>query len=404
MSKQEGKDYLVFETKTILDIRAITTFGLHAKPNTKSPIGYFGTGLKMAIAVLCRLGIPVEVHIGTAQYAFRADPIMFRSKEFQLITMGRKRSLAALWDTHEMPFTTELGKNWKLWMAFRELEANTRDEGGHTYWVNPGAYIHPSLTPTEGRTRIILHSTPELREVFNERHTTFLRGGLVERGSNPEIQIMNGESKYIYYRGMRVLDLEKPSAFTYNILGGPWCDLTEDRTLKYGYMVPVQIAQFLAQSTDKELIHRLLSVNDTHYEHELPIDRVTDPSPEFLDIVKNRVANEKPPKEPKYSSTPSWRYAPLVTSPRISSFIELNTPKVPEVIKYADWHTFDADGQQVPVPQDIADHIDGLMTAIQEEGLDYSTEQVCARLLIEDRARRLNSTDKDAGVKDDYIF
>ena len=30
----------------------------------------------------------------------------------------------------QLPFTTELGKNWEVWQAYRELHSNTLDESG----------------------------------------------------------------------------------------------------------------------------------------------------------------------------------------------------------------------------------------------------------------------------------
>ena len=43
---------IVHENLGLIDPRAFTTRGLNAKPNTKSPIGYFGTGLKKALKLL----------------------------------------------------------------------------------------------------------------------------------------------------------------------------------------------------------------------------------------------------------------------------------------------------------------------------------------------------------------
>jgi len=42
---------IIFHNQGELDIRAVTTFGLSVKKND-NPIGYFGTGLKYAIAAL----------------------------------------------------------------------------------------------------------------------------------------------------------------------------------------------------------------------------------------------------------------------------------------------------------------------------------------------------------------
>jgi hypothetical protein len=52
------------------------------------------------------------------------------------------------------------------------------------------------------------------------------------------------------------------------------------------------------------------------------------------------------------------------------------------------YSTFDKAGNLVPVPRDIADAIDAIIDDIFRNKLDYSTEQIVARAVIEDRARR----------------
>ncbi len=81
--------YVVFKTPTILDIRAITMFGLSAKPNSKNPIGYFGTGLKLAIATLIRHNIPIQIYIGKKHYSFEKRPEEFRDQPFEQVWMKR---------------------------------------------------------------------------------------------------------------------------------------------------------------------------------------------------------------------------------------------------------------------------------------------------------------------------
>ena len=121
---------IIHETIGLIDSRAFTTFGINAKPSTNSPIGYFGTGLKYAIAVLVREGLKVTVWIGTEPHEFYCEPSNFRGKDFSLIRMRRQRGVTRKWMATDLPFTTELGKNWKLWMALRELHSNTLDENG----------------------------------------------------------------------------------------------------------------------------------------------------------------------------------------------------------------------------------------------------------------------------------
>lgn len=310
--------YVIFKTDTTLDIRAITVLGLHAKPNSKSPIGFFGTGLKMAIATLVRHSIPVTIWIGTKCYQFSKKAGTFRDVEYQQIIMRRKNGLSALWAHEDLAYTTQLAKNWELWMAFRELEANTRDEGGTTYL---GSNLQPDMMMVDkvDKTHIIIGPSIDFAAMYEMRNTIFLPDGLTMQGENPSIQIFRKESNYIYYRSMRVMELKKPSIFTYNILETQ--QLTEDRTLKDQWWVPYQIAQFLANSTDTALIHRLLNASSENYEHELPIDTVSSPSTEFVDTVRRRVSR---PTNKVRTGYPS--YTSLAESPRIATFLTKHTP------------------------------------------------------------------------------
>lgn len=83
-------DAVVFETPGLMDIRAFTIMGLNVKPTTKNPIGYFGTGLKYAIAVLVRNGLRVRMYIGQTEYEFYLKTSKFRDQDFDFI-MLRKR-------------------------------------------------------------------------------------------------------------------------------------------------------------------------------------------------------------------------------------------------------------------------------------------------------------------------
>ncbi len=115
---------ITFSNPGKIDIRLITTLGVNVK-ESDNPIGYFGTGLKYAIAVLLREKQKVEIWSGTERIAFEIRPDTVRGKSFGFIWLGTARSP---WQC--LGFTTELGKNWTLENAYRELYSNCMDEGG----------------------------------------------------------------------------------------------------------------------------------------------------------------------------------------------------------------------------------------------------------------------------------
>lgn len=258
--------HIIFETPGTLDLRAIKTFGINSKPHSVNPIGYFGTGLKYAIAVLLRQGLSVKMATGDSVYYFDSREQDFREKSFKFIFMNDE----------QLPFTTELGKNWKLWQAFRELYSNTLDESGEAY--------HDAKLPKRyapNKTYIMITGESFVHE-YDERFMTFLRDGARE-GSG--VQIIDHESPYVFYRGMRVHDLKKPSAVTYNILDS--IELTEDRTAKFNYAIDDHIKTALASHKDEQLLIKALDAPDNAYESSLDFSGMWQtPGEKFTHVAK----------------------------------------------------------------------------------------------------------------------
>ena len=63
---------IIFENDGLIDKRSITTFGISSKENS-SAIGYFGTGLKYAIAILLRENINITIYIGNERLEFTKE-------------------------------------------------------------------------------------------------------------------------------------------------------------------------------------------------------------------------------------------------------------------------------------------------------------------------------------------
>jgi len=274
---------IVHSTPGLLDIRSITTMGLSAKPNSDNPIGMFGTGLKYAIAVLVRHGARPVVWIGKDHYEFFSIEDGFRGKPYQHLTMRLQKFTLTRARNTPLPFTTEYGRNWKVWMAFRELESNTRDEGGITTREAPGY----AFAGVEGMTTIIVDFA-DYEEAWANRDDVFLPGGLSVRQQSEGMQVLDGESSRLYYRGLRAMDLSKPTLRTYNILAG--IELTEDRTFKYEFQVKDVLARHIMQSDDDDLIRAVLKADDKHWEHELPFPQYATPGPAFHRVMADRQA------------------------------------------------------------------------------------------------------------------
>lgn len=230
---------LVFTNPGIIDPIAMLTFGVSAKANDTA-IGMFGTGLKYAIAVLLRNGYQIDIYAGADVYKFTSETMTIRDKEFGLVNMNDR----------SVNFTTDLGKFWEPWMAVRELASNALDEGGE-YFMADGWVKDPT------GTTIVVHG----RDVFNlygELSKVFIKTQPIVKGT--WVNIHAGNSNWIYYRGIRAIQLDKPSLYTYNILSE--MTLTEDRTIKYGWDASAQISYEVNNLQDRHMMARIISPPD----------------------------------------------------------------------------------------------------------------------------------------------
>lgn len=280
--------YLAFVTDGEIDLRSFTTFGFNAKPNTTSPIGFFGTGLKIATAVIARLGCKMTVIIDGTYHEFYTKETEFRGKTFDVVRMRKRKGFMSRWQYQEMPYTTELGKNWEPWQVFRELESNTRDENGYTMIVDEDTPGGMSFLNDEHRGKtVILVDEPSVIAAYEERDTIFLPDNLELRLETNRCQAFNVGSKYLFYRGMRVVELDRPSAFTYNILAEQ--RLTEDRTL-YSWNAQWEVRKLIMEGNDEKFIDQIIQLEDEKFwEGRIEFDDIYAISSEtFRSVVSRR--------------------------------------------------------------------------------------------------------------------
>ena len=285
---------VVHRTPGLINPIAFTVFGVNSKPVSANPIGIFGTGLKYAIAVLMRHGIRVTLFIGQEEYVFYTRATNFRDKHFDTIRMKKRHGLLSRWSYHDLPFTTELGKNWKLWQAFREIHANTLDENGSTYLENPD---HLMLSSEE--TCFII-SDPRYIDEFHDMDRNFLpQGKTVRSEGDGRVQVIDMPSNHVYYRGMRIMDLEKEAKFTYNFL--ETVELTEDRTAKYPWLLETRIGEYWMESEDEEKVKKAVKAPSSSFEGSMSYGYTTAPSRASSAFMKHAVDSPNPSVKAKHN-------------------------------------------------------------------------------------------------------
>lgn len=239
--------YLVFSNNGCIEELTFKSFGISAKEH-ENAIGRFGTGLKYAIAIILRTGGEITIHSGNTKYEFGKKIISFRNKEFEYITCNGET----------LAYTTELGKDWELWMAYRELYSNCLDERGE---ISTSENSKHTISNT---TRIIVNHEDILNIHLYDTEKVFLKTEPILK--SPNCNIHQGKSKYVYNNGIRVYTLERESVYTYNIIGK--IQLSEDRTIKYNYSMNDIIAKNIIQNSCKRFIDTIFK-NQESFEFHL---------------------------------------------------------------------------------------------------------------------------------------
>lgn len=252
-----------FYNAGIINEVSITTFGINAKDND-SAIGYFGTGLKYAIAVLLRNGHQISIKSGTNKFNFELQHETVRGKYFQVVTMNNK----------PLGFTTELGKNWELWMAYRELFCNAKDEGGGVMDGEINNTLFDTVITVTG-----------LDDIHKNNGDFILSSSPVAVSGNVEVHKL--KSNGIFYKGILV-GAFKDMLYSYNVKRS--VELTEDRTLKNEWSTRYDITQELQKLSDKRLIAELVTAKDC-YEADF-IWTENNHSKEFIEVTERLIEKQ----------------------------------------------------------------------------------------------------------------
>ena len=225
---RQGQALVVFENSGVLDPRLITTLGVNVKESL-NPIGFFGTGLKFAIATALRERQRVWIVSNGRTFHFYTVQETVRGKDFPFIYMKEAGKPG-----ERLGFTAELGKTWELWQAYREFHCNALDEGSAGGRRVESEELAELCRDTSESTVVCVEGEA-FAEVHDKRSEFILDWDSSRLAyATPECEAFHGPTKSVFYRGVRVARLAKPCCFTYNVL--EWLPLTEDRTVDEYYL------------------------------------------------------------------------------------------------------------------------------------------------------------------------
>lgn len=286
---------ICFYNNGTLDKRAFTMLGLSAKSN-EDAIGFFGTGFKYAIATLLRSGCQVRVSVVDDEqkytsYTFFTRRDKFRNKEFDFIYY--RHELPGATQEIELPFTTHLGANWKIWQAYRELYTNAKDEGGDVCLIDTND--NDAVNPDNVCVYVTDNNANELINVYNKHDTYFLdRKTLAHSHRMRCVERVAEHDNAIYYKTMFTGTLvDKPTLFTYDYT--KTIQLTEDRTISDTWYIKHHISELWLQGMSYDLLIKNLPriSRDDYYEYYLHSD-YCGPSEQFIKACSYLIEHQRP--------------------------------------------------------------------------------------------------------------
>lgn len=258
---------IVFRNPGLIDLDTVRTMGVNVK-TSPTAFGHFGTGMKFAIATVLRGGGSVVIYRGTESHDLTTERRRIRDVEFDLVCL----------DGEPIGFTTELGRNWEPWMVLREFGCNALDEGGD-FWQTDVVDCYSE----EESTTFEVH-WDALDEVWAERDTVFCPQEAEVLIETAQLQVLEGHSDYLFYRGIRAYKMQKPSVVTYNILSLQ--TLSEDRSIAHIYYPMGEIRRTWLECTDKVLLWQVLVPEAACFEDTIDYTQTERTATrEFLDTI-----------------------------------------------------------------------------------------------------------------------
>ncbi len=227
------KYWICFENDGEVPINAFKLLGASSKRNDTSKIGYFGTGLKYAIAVMLKQGIDFRVYSGDKEVKIGTRATKFINDTVSVMTVnGEKTSI-----------TLDAGIDWKPWYAIREIYSNAIDENGKML-------INVMPEAKQGTTRIFVDAESEkLKDIFKnwDAYFTHNRPALFSNIRGTLYHKLPTVPEYVAFRkGIRVHDSREHSLFDYDL---PDVTINESRVAMYAFAVKQSCSELLASSS-----------------------------------------------------------------------------------------------------------------------------------------------------------
>jgi hypothetical protein len=199
---------VIFKNNGSLSLLDLTTMGDSSKRGDDTKIGRYDSGLKYALSILYRNGIEVLISTKDCFYTFSSeivkDTITNKVKELLVIHEHIDDKII----DHITAFSPNLGYDWKLWMAIRELFSNCIDENGIVLF---GEDVSDNYDIT-----ITLKSNDLLDNIISNWNSFFINDIPLYQDNNIKIYKNLTNSLKLYKNGILIYEKDTKSKYNYD--------------------------------------------------------------------------------------------------------------------------------------------------------------------------------------------
>ena len=250
-----------FITPTILSRLDISSMGDSSKRGDSSTIGQFDSGLKYCIALLLRNNVEFIIKtydndgiLNTFKCQTELKKCKNTNKEKELINILFNDYSDDTSGVIETGFALQLGYNWELWMALRELYSNMLDEKGHIS-TEENQIIDYGTVMT-----LNFNDTNPFFDVWQNKHLYINTCEPLYKLSD-SIDILKNDEGYLRIYKQNILVFEnktKPSRFAYNIKFG---EIDERRILSNISSIEENISSYIMTTTNEDYLRSIITPN-----------------------------------------------------------------------------------------------------------------------------------------------
>ena len=239
-------NYVLFVNEGEIPVNAFKLLGASSKRGDASKIGFYGTGLKYAIALMLRENIGFKVYSGVNEVKIGKRSTKFLDQKIDVMTVnGEKTSI-----------TLDAGIDWEPWFAIREIYSNTIDEGGQ---MKVGTEIEPE--PLKTKIYVDLDSE-KLKDIFANWNDYFTTSRVIkEKLADGNILPKLPSNPYytVFRKGIRAYSNTTHSLFDYDLQS---LEINESRVAKYSWQTQEKASTLLAKSS-LDTILQFISLGDS---------------------------------------------------------------------------------------------------------------------------------------------